>query len=107
MSEELKKVKKELEEIEEKSIAMSLLKEFKLINKRQFWIILALIVVLVGTNMAWLFVFQSYDYVEYVQDGEGYNNINMNNQGDVYNNNGAASEIKDKESSGEIEGQSD
>jgi len=88
-----------LEEIEktiqERSFAYDLLTEFKFVNKRQFWIILILLAALVGTNMTWLWVFQSYDYVEYVQDGEGYNNINMSNQGDVYNNNGT--ENKDQE----------
>ena len=41
--------------------------------------------------MAWLYVFQSYDYVS--QDGEGYNYYNKEVGGDVYN----GSEDKDKE----------
>ena len=48
------------------------------------WIaIFVLIVLLVGTNMAWLYVFQSYDYV--TQDGDGYNYYNHEVGGDVYN----------------------
>lgn len=48
------------------------------------WIaIFVLIVLLVGTNMAWLYVFQSDDYVS--QDGEGYNYYNHEVGGDVYN----------------------
>lgn len=56
-----------------------LLKQIKMM-----WIaIFVLIVLLVGTNMAWLYVFQSYDYV--TQDGEGYNYYNREVGGDVYN----------------------
>ena len=43
---------------------------------------------LVGTNIAWLHVFQSYEYVS--QDGSGFNNINTGEQGDL--NNGPESE---------------
>lgn len=48
------------------------------------WIaIFVLIALLTVTNMAWLWVFQSYDYV--TQDGEGYNYFNRDVGGDVYN----------------------
>lgn len=48
------------------------------------WIVIfVLIVLLVGTNMAWLYVFQSYDYV--TQDGDGQNYYNREVGGDVYN----------------------
>ena len=43
------------------------------------WIIT--LIALVGTNMAWLYVFQSYEYVS--QDGEGVNNANSGTQGDL------------------------
>lgn len=43
------------------------------------WIIT--LIALVGTNMAWLYVFQSYDYI--TQDGEGVNNANTGTQGDI------------------------
>lgn len=59
--------------------------------KTMWIVIILLIVLLVGTNMAWLYVFQSYDYVS--QDGEGYNYYNKEVGGDVYN----GSEDKDKE----------
>ena len=36
---------------------------------------------LVGTNAAWIYVAQSYEYVS--QDGEGINSINTGNQEDV------------------------
>ena len=48
------------------------------------WVaIFVLIILLVGSNMAWLYVFQSYDYV--TQDGDGYNYFNSNVEGSVYN----------------------
>lgn len=46
-------------------------------------VIIMLILLLVGTNMAWLYVFQSYDYVS--QDGEGQNYYNHEVGGDVFN----------------------
>lgn len=65
---------------------------------KTMWIaIFILIVLLVGTNMAWLYVFQSYDYV--TQDGSGYNYYNSRVQGDVFNGaEGTGEEI------GEVEG---
>lgn len=60
---------------------------------RIMWgVIILLIVLLVGTNMAWLWVFQSYDYV--TQDGGGYNYFNHDVDGSVYN--GAESESQEK-----------
>lgn len=59
--------------------------------KTMWCVIILLIVLLVGTNMAWLWVFQSYDYVS--QDGEGYNYFNREVEGDVFN----GAESKDKE----------
>lgn len=60
--------------------------------KTMWIVILLLIVLLVGTNMAWLYVFQSYDYVS--QDGEGYNYFNRDVEGSVYN--GSESENKEE-----------
>lgn len=58
---------------------------------RAMWIIIILLIImLVGSNMAWLYVFQSYDYVS--QDGEGQNYFNREVGGDVYN--GAESQSK-------------
>ncbi len=71
----------------------TLVKQFK-----TMWIVIVLLIILlVGTNMAWLYVFQSYDYVS--QDGEGYNYYNHEVEGDVFN--GAESESKKE---GKIEG---
>jgi hypothetical protein len=60
--------------------------------KTMWMVIVLLIILLVGTNMAWLYVFQSYDYVS--QDGEGYNYYNRQVGGDV--NNGAESQNQEE-----------
>lgn len=63
---------------------------------KTMWIIIVLLIILlVGTNMAWLYVFQSYDYVS--QDGEGQNYYNHEVGGDVFNGAEGKSEEKGKE----------
>lgn len=65
---------------------------------KTMWIVIVLLIILlVGTNMAWLYVFQSYDYV--TQDGEGYNYYNHEVEGDVFN--GAENQSEEK---GQIKG---
>lgn len=49
--------------------------------KRWFLAWVITLIALIGTNMAWLYVFQSYEYVS--QDGEGVNNANSGTQGDL------------------------
>ena len=49
--------------------------------KRWFATWLITLVALVGTNAAWIYVAQSYEYVS--QDGGGINSINTGNQEDV------------------------
>lgn len=69
-------------------ILSALLKQLK-----TMWIvIIMLIILLVGSNMAWLYVFQSYDYI--TQDGEGYNYFNREVGGDVFN--GTENQNKEK-----------
>ena len=51
-------------------------------NARRWFIAwLITLIALIGTNMAWIYVFQSYDYI--TQNGEGVNNANTGTQGDV------------------------
>lgn len=69
----------------ERSFAMDLLTEFKETNKRMFIIILVLISVLVASNFYWLYTFTQFDFEYYEQDGNGYNNINTGEMGDIYN----------------------
>lgn len=53
-------------------------------NKRLVWLIVLLIVALLATNIAWLVVWNSYEFVEesyeYQQDGEGINIIGDDNE---------------------------
>lgn len=64
------------------------LKAFKLI-------IILLLAALIGTNMAWLYVFQSYDYVSYELEAADGGNANfIGNDGDIHN---GESQSKDKE----------
>lgn len=61
---------------------------------RALWIIIFLLLAaLVGTNMAWLWVFQSYDYVTVDSSGDAPANY-IGNDGDIYN---GTSESKEKE----------
>ena len=62
----------------EKFFAVEVIEQSKRSAKRWFiaWIIT--LAALIGTNMAWLYVFQSYEYVS--QDGYGTNNINTGTQ---------------------------
>lgn len=60
-----------------------LIEQAKANSKRWFvaWIIT--IIALIGTNAAWIYVLQSYEYVS--QDGDGINNVNSGTQGDLTN----------------------
>lgn len=51
----------------------------------KYWFIAFLLTLatLVGTNVYWIYTFQSYEYV--AQDGDGINNINTGSQGDLLN----------------------
>ena len=54
-------------------------------DKRQWIVIIALIAALLTSNIGWLIFesqFETYTY-EYSHDGEGLNNINTGEQGDV------------------------
>ena len=53
-------------------------------DKRQWIVILALIASLLITNIGWLLYENSFDTYSYSQDGNGQNNMNTGEQGDVY-----------------------
>ena len=53
-------------------------------HKRLIIVIVILLGLLFASNMAWLYVFQQYDYESYEQDGDGVNIIGNNNS-EVYN----------------------
>lgn len=52
-------------------------------DKRQWVIIIALIAALLLTNIGWLVYESQFETYTYSQDGEGLNNINTGEQGDV------------------------
>lgn len=85
----------EKKEKEEKSgfLATDLLSMLKKQLRALWVIIILLLVALVGTNMAWLGVFQSYDYVTVDSNGDAPANY-IGNDGDIYN---GTSESKEKE----------
>lgn len=67
----------------EEFFAASVIEQAKAATKRWFIAWLITLAALVGTNAAWIYVFNSYEYV--YQDGTGQNNINTGSQGDVLN----------------------
>lgn len=58
-------------------------------------VIVVLIVLLVGSNVGWLIYESQFETITYEQDGEGINNVNYGEQGDL--NNGAESEYQEEE----------
>lgn len=67
----------------EEFFATQVIEQAKTSAKRWFIAWLITLASLVGTNAAWLYVFNSYEYV--TQDGEGYNYYNSEIDGDVEN----------------------
>lgn len=66
-----------------KSMARTAVEQAKHNARRWFIAWLVTLAALVGTNAAWLYTWQTYEYVS--QDGNGINTINTGNQGDVTN----------------------
>lgn len=78
---------------EDKSLAMELLEELKRQNKRLIAALFVVISLWAATIGGFIWYLNQYDFVNYTQDGEGYNNINTGEQGDVIN----GAEIPSKE----------
>lgn len=62
--------------------------------KRLIIVIVIVIALLFISNMSWLYYQSQFDTYSYEQDGEGLNNINTGEQGDIY---GAETENQTKE----------
>ncbi len=63
---------------------------------KRLWIALIIaLVMLFGSNIGWLIYESQFETFYYEQDGEGINNVNLGEQGDL--NNGAKSEVQAKE----------
>lgn len=65
----------------EQFFAVEVIEQSKRNAKRWFVAWLVTLAALIGTNAAWIYVAQSYEYIS--QDGSGQNNINTGTQGDV------------------------
>ena len=65
----------------EQFFAVEVIEQSKRNAKRWFLAWIVTLAALIGTNVAWIYVAQSYEYVS--QDGSGQNNINTGTQGDV------------------------
>ena len=60
-----------------------LIKDAQAQAKRWFIAFIATLAALVGTNIYWIYQWNSYDYVS--QDGDGYNYYNSDVEGDIDN----------------------
>ena len=67
----------------EKFFATEVIEQSKKNAKRWFIAWMITLLALLGTNLYWIYQYNSYDYVS--QDGEGVNNINTGEQGDLLN----------------------
>lgn len=78
------------------NLATEILHHLAVQNKRLFVALIVILVMFFASNLAWIWVFNQYDFTsyEYSQDGNGENNLNSNIGGDVYN--GAEIKSKDK-----------
>lgn len=65
----------------EQFFAVEVIEQSKKNAKRWFVAWLVTLAALIGTNAAWIYVAQSYEYIS--QDGSGQNNINTGTQGDI------------------------
>lgn len=65
----------------EQFFAVEVIEQSKRSAKRWFVAWLVTLAALIGTNAAWIYVAQSYEYIS--QDGSGQNNINTGTQGDI------------------------
>lgn len=63
------------------SLARSVVEQSKAATKKWFIAFLVTLAALVATNAAWLYVWQSYEYVS--QDGTGLNTINTGTQENI------------------------
>ena len=78
---------KDLEQVDTSinGLAIELLKEVKVQTKRWMIAFFTVLVLWFATIGGFVWYLNQYDFVNYEQDGEGYNNINNGEQGDVIN----------------------
>lgn len=68
---------------EVENLVSELIKDVKAQSKRWFIAFVVTLIALVGTNLYWIYEWNSYDYIS--QDGDGYNYYNSDVEGDVTN----------------------
>lgn len=83
---------KRAEEDSDRKLVSEVLRDADRQSKRLFIAFLITLASLVGTNLYWIYQWNSYDYVS--QDGEGYNYYNADVEGDIVN--GAADSQKEE-----------
>ena len=64
-------------------------------TKRLIWAIIVAVILLFASNIGWLIYERQFETITLQQDGEGINNVNYGDQGDL--NNGAESENQAEE----------
>lgn len=74
-----------MEETKEKGLAMELLEEIKRQSKRWMWAFFTVLFLWAATIAGFGIFISQYEVESYEQDGNGYNNINTGEQGDVIN----------------------
>ena len=87
LREEILDMKKEVEEVKEKSLAMELLQDYKKANKRQFIIILVILTMWFATIGYLVYILNDIGTTEEVvtqENEDGYNNY-IGNDGDITN----------------------
>ena len=87
MRDEIMAVKKELEEVKEKSFALELLQDQRKINRRMFIIIMTLIVLLFAETLFMFYTLNdigTYEDTVTQENDNGYNNY-IGNDGDISN----------------------
>lgn len=73
---------------------------------KRLWIVtIILAVLLVATNIAWIIYNSTFDTISYSQDGEGINNVNIGEQGDVQNGTDNTDKTEEKRNEQESKGQ--
>lgn len=71
---------------------------------KRLWVALIIAIAVIAiTNIGWLYYESTFETISYSQDGEGMNNINTGEQGDLY---GAESQNSQAEKSNSEESQS-
>lgn len=81
------------------NLATEILHHLAVQNKRLFVALIIVLIMFFTSNMAWLYVWQSYDYTSYEVDSKDGGNASLiGNNGDIFNGKSSVEE-KDKENS--------